>query len=165
MNSTMKLTLLVLSLLPLAVLAQDCKLIKEKDPYTRETKVSTGFMELQGGTVTVDADSREIDFFFSIPGKCFNDASTVFIYFDGAKNKTTYRNAGSVNCDGNFHFKFKNGQATNTVLQKLSTQKVAHFIFVGSDKKEITIDLIPEQQESFMKAVNCLVTDAKTLIK
>lgn len=161
----MKFTLLFLSLFPLTVLAQDCKLIKEKDPYTRETKTSTGFLELQGARVTVDADSREIDFFFSLPGKCFNDASTVFIYFEGAKNKTTYRNAGSVNCDGNFHFKFKNSQATNTVLNKLATLPVAHFIFIGNDKKEVPIDLIPEQQQTFMKAVNCLVEDSKTLIK
>lgn len=161
----MKSAVLLFCFLPLFGLAQDCKLIKEKDPYTREMKTSTGFITLQGASVTVDADSKEIDFFFSIPGKCFNDASTVFIYLEGAKNKTTYRNAGSMNCDGYFHFKFKNSQATNTVLDKLSKQGVAHFIFTGTDKKEIAIDLLPAQQKIFMDAVSCLVTDAKTLIK
>ena len=160
----MKSLILLLCLSPLVSLAQDCKLIKEKDPYTREWKYSTGFITLQGATVTVDADNKEIDFFFSIPGKCFNDASTVFIYFEGAKNKTTYRNAGSMNCDGYFHFKYKNGQATNTILDKLTKQAVAHFIFIGSDKKELVIDLVPEQQKTFMNAVNCLVTDSKTLL-
>ena len=161
----MKLILSLVCLLPVIAFSQDCKLIKEKDPYTREMKSSSGFIALQGATVTIDADSKELDFFFSIPEKCFNDASTVFIFFEGAKNKTTYRNAGSMNCDGYFHFRYKNSLATNTILQKLATQSVAHFIFMGTDKKEITIALLPDQQKAFMNAVNCVVNDSKTLIK
>lgn len=161
----MKALFLLIVLAPLATFSQDCKLIHDKDPYTREMKSSTGFISLQGASVTVDADSKELDFFFTIAGKCFNDASTVFIYFEGAKSKTTYRNAGSMNCDGYFHFRYKNAQAPNAILKKLMELPVAQFVFMGSDKKEIVVTLQPDQQKQFMQAVNCLVNDAKTLIK
>lgn len=159
-----KLFLLPFLFTGIASMAQDCKLIRETDPYTRETKLSSGFLTLQGATVTIDADNKEIDFFFSIPGKCFNDASTVFIYFEGSKAKTTYRNAGSMNCDGYFHFKYRNSQATNSALQKLSTQKVAHFIFIGNDKKEVTVDLLEDQQKLLMDAANCITNESKKLL-
>lgn len=152
-------------LFPLFLSAQDCKISRETDPYTRETKLSSGFITLQGATVTIDADSKEIDFFFAIPDKCFSDESTVFIFFEGSKIKTTYRNAGSMNCDGYFHFKFRNGTATPTVVQKLGSQPVAQFVFTGNDKKQVAITLLPEQQKIFMTAASCISTEAKTLIK
>jgi hypothetical protein len=161
----MKLLLLGGCLFPLFLLAQDCKILRETDPYTKETKLSSGFISLPGITVTVDADSKEIDFFFVVPDKCFNDASTVFIFFEGSKVKTTYRNAGSMNCDGYFHFKFRNSTATTGVLQKLGTQHVVQLVFTGNDKKQVTVNLLPEQQKIFMAAANCIVTEAKKLIK
>lgn len=143
----------------------DCKLSKETDPYTKETKLSSGFITLQGASLTIDADSKEIDFFFTVPDKCFSDASTVYIYFDGSKIKTTYRNNGSMNCDGFFHFKFRNGVTTPTVLKKLATQKAAHFIFTGNDKKETMVDLLPDQQKVLMDLTACMIEESKTLIK
>jgi hypothetical protein len=161
----MKLILPLACVFPVFLHAQDCKIARETDPYTRETKLSSGFISLQGGSVTIDADSKEIDFFFILPGKCFNDASTVYIFFEGNKTRTTYRNAGSMNCDGYFHFTFRNGKATPTIVQKLSAQKITHFIFTGNDKKEITVTLLQDQQKVFMEATACLATEAKTLIK
>jgi hypothetical protein len=152
-------------LFPFFLSAQDCKLSRETDPYTKETKLSTGFISLPGAKVTIDADSKEIDFFFIVPDKCFNDASTVFILYEGNRVKLTYRSAGSMNCDGYFHFKFRNNTVTPTVVQKFSTQKIAQFIFTGNDKKAVTINLSPEQQKIFMEAVGCLAAEAKTLIK
>src|SRR5262245_55670248 len=113
----MKVIIAVFLLLPLFIVAQDstgavCKLIRDTDPYTKEVKLSSGFMSLQGATLTIDADSKEIDFFFVIDGKCYEDESTVFIFFEGSKAKTTYRNTGSMNCDGYFHFIFRNGLST-----------------------------------------------------
>src|SRR5690349_22014929 len=104
----MKYLLLLSMILPFSIQAQDCKLVRETDPYTKETKLSSGFVTLQGGSLTIDADSKELDFFFVVPDKCFTDAATVLIYFEGSKNKTTYRNTGSMNCDGYFHFIFRN---------------------------------------------------------
>lgn len=161
----MKPIFLSLFLFPLFAVAQDCKLIRETDPYTKETKISSGFITLQGASVTIDADSKEIDFFFALNDKCFNDASTVYIYFEGSKAKITYRNAGGMNCDGYFHFKYRNATGVNSVLQKLSTQPVAHFIFIGNDKKETTVDLLPDQQKMLMQATSCVVNEGKTLIK
>jgi hypothetical protein len=168
----MKYFTLIIFLLPLFLEAQDsthapCKLIKETDPYTKETKLSSGFISLQAGaSLTLDADGKEIDFFFTIPDECFTDASTVFIFFEGSKVKTTYRNSGSMNCEGNFHFIFRNGPVTPTVLQKLGTQKVASFVFTGDDKKKpTTISLLPDQQKIFMEIAACMATEAKTLIK
>jgi hypothetical protein len=145
--------------------AQECKILRETDPYTKETKISSGFINLQGGVLSIDADIKEIDFFFEVTGKCFNDASTIFIFLEGSKIKTTYRNTGSVNCDGYFHFKFKNGTTTPTVLQKMATQKTVQFIFTGSDKKETIVSLLPEDQKIVMEATACIVAEAKTLIK
>jgi hypothetical protein len=147
-------------------LGQDeCKLVKEADPYTKEIKLSSGFISLQGGTVTIDADNKEIDFFFVINDKCFDNLSTVFIYFDGSKIRTTYSNAGNMNCTGYFHFKYRNSATTQTVMKKMATQKTAQFVFKGTDKKETIISLLPEQQEIFMKAVACMAAEAPKLIK
>ena len=167
----------LLCLLPLFLSAQqqtratgqpsvaNCKLVKETDPYTRETKLSSGFITLQGASLTIDADNKEIDFFFAISDKCFNDASTVFIYFEGSKTKTTYRNSGSINCEGYFHFVFKNGITTPTVLKKLASQKTANFIFTGSDNKTTTVSLLPDQQKILMDITACMIEESRTLIK
>ncbi len=168
----MKYITLIVALLPLLLQAQEpadpvCKLIKETDPYTKETRLSSGFISLQtGASLTIDADSKEIDFFFTVPDECFTDASTVFIFFEGSKVKTTYRNSGSMNCEGYFHFIFRNGPVTPTVLQKLATQKVASFVFTGDDKKKpTTVSLLPDQQKIFMEIAACMATESKTLIK
>lgn len=155
---------------PFLLLAQnqapaDCKLAKDTDPYTKETRLSSGFITLQGASLTIDADSKEIDFFFAVPDKCFADASTVFIFFEGSKIKTTYRNSGSMNCDGNFHFVFRNGTTTPTVLKKLASQRVANFIFTGTDGKATAISLLPDQQELLMKMTACIVDESQALIK
>lgn len=167
----MKRIIFFLFSLPIFAFAQDtipanCKLIKETDPYTKETRISSGFLSLQAGaSLTIDASSTEIDFFFVIPEKCYEDESTIFIYFEGSKVKTTYRNTGSMNCDGYFHFIFRNGLATPTVLQKLATQKVSSFVFTGNDKKAVTVSLLPDQQKMLMEVTACIVAESKALIK
>lgn len=166
----MKYIVIIAFLLPLFIAAQDsatvaCKLIKETDPYTKEIKLSSGFISLQNASLTIDADNKEIDFFFTVPDACFTDASTVFIFFEGSKTKTTYRNTGSMNCDGYFHFIFRNGLATPSVLQKLATQKTANFIFTGNDKKPVIISLLPEQQKMLMQSTACIIAESKALIK
>ncbi|MET0635402.1 MAG: hypothetical protein ABWZ25_05215 [Chitinophagaceae bacterium] len=150
---------------PAAAISQDCKLLRDTDPYTRETRISTGFLTLQGATVNIEADPKELDFFFSLPDKCFEDESTVFIYFEGSKARTSYRNAGSMNCDGYFHFKYRNNTTTNTVLNKLATMKVSQLIFTDRNKKEIIVALLPDQQAALMQSTACIVKESKTLIK
>ncbi|MEO8403171.1 MAG: hypothetical protein ABI480_01195 [Chitinophagaceae bacterium] len=163
----MKIVLLAGLLFPLFLSAQDCKLIKEKDPYTKELKISTGFITLQAGaSVSIDANSKEIDLYFTLPGKCLDDASSVFIFYEGSKTKATFRNAGSMNCDGDFHYILRNSATvTPTLLNKLSTVNVTQFVFTGTDKKAITISLLPDQQKILLASAACIATEAKTLVK
>ncbi|PZR26211.1 MAG: hypothetical protein DI535_15340 [Citrobacter freundii] len=163
----MKLILSMLLMLPVLTRAQapaqECKLLNEKDPYTKETKLSSGALTLQGAILTIDADKKEIDFFFELKGKCFNDMSTAVIHYETTKVKTTWRNAGSMNCDGYFHFKFRNGTTTPAVLSKLETQKVSQFVFKGSDDKEVIVTLTPAQQQALQDVVGCVNREAKGL--
>jgi hypothetical protein len=161
----MKIILLASLLLPLFVSAQDCKLLRDVDPYTKEVKLSSGFITLQGGSMSIDADSKEVDLFFIVPGKCLDGASTVFIYYEGSKTKATLRNGGSMNCDGDFHYTFRNSTVTPTVMQKLSTLHVTQFVFTGTDNKAVTISLLPDQQKVLMESAACMATEAKTLVK
>lgn len=169
----MKKLLAAFLLLPYLSLAQDtaaskCKLIKETDPYTKEIKLSTGFIFFDGGSVTIDADSREIIVLFSIegPDRCFDNNTNADLYFEGIKSKTMGRNAGTMNCEGLFQLVFKNSHSTpTTVLQRLLTKKTTQIIFNSNTKKPITVTIGPKEQEALMVLANCLVTEAKTLIK
>ncbi len=163
----MKTIAIIFAIIPFLAGAQDCKVKRLTDPYTKETKVSTGFIALQGASVTMDADSKEIDFFLTLSGsdKCFDNNSTVAVFLEGTKAKLNFRNSGSMNCDGYFHINFRNGTTTNSMLQKLTTQKVTSLSFSGGNKKITAITFSPEQQTSFMTWAACLVTEAKTLVK
>lgn len=164
----MKFIIIITFLFSTAAVAQDCKLKKETDPFTKETKLSTGFILAGGGSsLTIDADSKEIDIFFSIEGKnkCFDNNSTAVIFFEGSKVKTTLRNGGTMNCEGLFHFIFKNSATTNSQLKKLITQKIVQIIFTGNDKKETVMTILPAAQQNLLTLSSCLVNEAKSLIK
>ena len=158
--------------LPFFSMAQDpiaigCKLNSEKDPFTKEIKISTGFIPLDGGLVTIDATKAEIDFLFSIEGadRCFDNNSTAFVFFEGTKLKLTSRNGGSMNCEGLFHFVFRNTASLPSMLTKMTTQKINHITFTGNNKKISTINLSPADQQLFMTLAACLVNESKELIK
>jgi len=153
---------------PLYIFAQDCKLVREKDPFTKEIKLSTGFIMLSGGSVTVDADSKEIDVLFSVEGadKCYDNNSSADIFFEGIKSKSSARNNGTMNCEGLFHFIFRNSNSTpTTLLQRICTKKITHIIFTGNNKKQTIVSVGEKEQEVLMKFANCLVSEAKTLVK
>ena len=163
----MKYAFFLILLLPLFAAAQDCKPVRVTDPYTKETSISSGFIELDNGSLTIDADSREIDLFFSLEGteKCFDNTSMAAVFFEGTKLKLSSRNTGTMNCKGYFHFTFRNTASVTGLLQKISTQKMTHIIFTGNNKAETTVTLTPEQQEVIMKLADCILKEAKTLIK
>ena len=154
-------------LFPVFTVAQDCKLSKETDPFTKETKLSTGFMFFSGASLTIDADSKEVDLLFSIEGanRCFYNNSTAVVHFEGSKVKMNLRNAGTMNCEGLFHFIYKNAVNTTTQLQKLTGQKVSQIVFTDNNKKNITVTLTGKDQELLISLGTCLVTEAKTLIR
>jgi hypothetical protein len=169
----MKKILFAILLLPFCAMAQDtaanqCRLIKETDPYTKEIKLSTGFVFLDGGSVTIDADSKEIIVLFSLDGpeKCFDNNGTADVFFEGIKSKTMSRNAGTMNCEGLFQFVFKNTHNTpTTLLQRICTKKITHILFTGNGKKPVTVNVGPKEQEALMALANCLVTEGRTLIR
>ncbi|MEO7925001.1 MAG: hypothetical protein ABIR30_15070 [Chitinophagaceae bacterium] len=169
----MKQLFAIVVLLPFFAFGQDsanktpCKLIRETDPYTKETKLSTGFIFFDGGSVTFDADSREIDVLFSIEGadKCYDNNSMAAVFFEGTKTKLSSRNGGTMNCEGLFHFLYKNTVSTSTILQKMTSQKITHIIFTGNNKKETRVEIGPNEQQAIIAQANCLVNEAKMLIK
>ncbi len=158
---------LILSFIPIIGCSQDCKVNKETDPFTKETKLSTGFLPLREASVTIDADAKEIDVFFSLQGTdiCFDNNGTVAIYFEGTKQKQTYRNGGTMNCEGLFHIIFRNTATPQTGIQKLTTIKVTSLLFTGNNKKETKVELNAEQQLLFMQIAGCLLTEAKAIVK
>ena len=106
--------------------AQDCKLKKTKDQFSQEPKLSTGFVPFSNALLSIEADSKEIDFLFSVRDKseekCFDDLSTISFVFEG-KQKSNFRNTGTMNCEGLFHVTFKNLPTTPGALQRLVTKK------------------------------------------
>jgi hypothetical protein len=163
----MKYSLIAFILFPALLQAQDCKLKRTTDTYTKEIQLSTGFIPFDGASLSINADSKEIDFFFSMDGKekCFSDASSAVVIYEGKKPKATFRNNGPVNCDGIFHIVFKNGAAVPALLQRLITQKITSIQFTGNNKSQITVTLTEEQQQTLMTKADCLMKEAKTLIK
>ena len=168
----MKYLLACLLFIPICSVAQDttavtCKLTRETDPFTKQTKISTGFMQMDGASVTMDATKPEIDLLFSVEGadRCYDNNSTAFIFFEGTKAKLTIRNGGSMNCEGLFHFIFKNSPNPVSTLTKLSKMKIDHIVFTGNNKKEAKIELTEVEQQSFMTLAVCLLAEAKTLLQ
>lgn len=157
--------------LPIAVSAQDtCGLKKSKDPFTHVEKLSTGFKTFEGGglpvLISVDATPSEIDFFFWVKadGKCFDSESTAEVVFEGGKQKTTFRNTGSMNCDGTFHFVFKNLPTNPSWLNRLVTKKVSSVKLIGA-KTEVIVAFNEEQKAQFQRMALCASNEGKTLLK
>lgn len=162
----MKYQFCLLLLLPFFAFAQDCKLKHRKDPYTKEIKVSTGFIQLGGTQVSIEASKSDVDFMFSFGGgKCFDDACTAALFYEGSKLKTNFKNNGTMNCDGLFHFTFRNTNPSPSALQNLATKKITSIRFKDNTKKEIVVTLNPEQQQLFMNQTACILEEAKKLLQ
>lgn len=164
---SMRLIAVIFFLLSTRASSQDCNVKKTTDPYTKEVKLSTGFIQLDGVSLSIDADNKEVDFFFSMDGKekCFSDASTVVVFYEGTKLKANFKNGGPMNCEGFFHIIFKNIAATPALLQRLISQKITSIVFTGNNKVQTKITLTAEEQQALMSRADCLVKQAKTLLK
>lgn len=157
-------------LMPVFAFAQDCKLKKTEDPFTHETKLSTGFQNFSGNGLTVnisaDAIPKEIDFFVWVKGegRCFDPESTAEVVFDGERAKRIFRNSGSMNCDGTFHFTFKNTPTTQSLLNRFLTKKVTSIKLTGTHGKEMIMTLTEDQKTMLQEMAKCIATEAKTLL-
>jgi hypothetical protein len=148
------------------VFAQECKLLREQDLYTKQIRISTGFIDLNGASVTVDADKKEIDFLFSFKtNRCFDDQCTATVFFAGTKFKLLLRNAGTMNCEGLYHFIFRNGTTVNYQLKKMASLPVSQLVFTDRDQKQIPVLLDDKTQQLFMKAVQCVSEEAIKLLQ
>lgn len=163
--SVRSMSLLAGLLLTLAGGAQDCKIIRETDAYTKEIKLSTGFMFIEGGSLTIDADKREIVVLFSVEGpeRCFDNNCSVNLSFEGLKGKNMMRNGGTMNCEGLFQLVFRNSPSATTVLQRLMTKKLETLVFTTTGKKELTLTVDPAQREFIRRMTECLVLEARAL--
>lgn len=165
----MKQLFLLCFFLPLFAAAQDCTVTREKDQFTQEPKITTGFIAfktLKRFSLSLDATKKEIDFFFNltgVPDQCFDDQSTAVFTYEGGRLKSTFKNTGSMNCQGLFHTSFKNMAATPSMLQRLATKKILSIKMIGT-RGEVDLVLNEQQQEQLMKAINCIITEAKTLL-
>jgi hypothetical protein len=162
----------LLFIFPLLLSAQDsCQLKTTTDPFTHQTKISTGFVPFTSNgvqlSISVDATSTEIDFFlwFTKDQKCFDDGSTIQIVFEGGRLKSNFRNSVSMNCEGAFHFVFKNLANTPSPLQRLVDKKILSFHITGAGKMVTDISFSDEQQQKLQKMISCLVQNSKALVK
>lgn len=166
----MKYLFLLLMAAPFWGSAQDCKLKNEIDPFSREPKLSTGFMNFSSsaGRVSLNlvADSKEVKLLFSLgEANCFDDQSTAAFVFDGSKTKSNQKNSSAMNCDGIFTIVFKNLTSTPYALQKMTLQKLTSITLTDNTKKKIEINLKDDEKQLFMEKAACLVNEAKKLIK
>ena len=161
----MKPALILLFIFPVFVHGQNCKLISSKDPYTREIKISTGLIPLNTVEFSIEATKSNIDFMFVVQGKCFDDASTAVVYYEGSRSKTNLRNSGTMNCEGLFHLSFKNTDPTTSSLENFSTRKISSIRFRDNTNKETSTMLTDPQQQMLMNLVNCVIAEAKKLLK
>ncbi len=163
----MKFLLTLLFTIPFLGNAQQCKLIKATDPYTKEKTISTGFIGMEGASLTIDATKQEIDMLFTVSGadKCFTDGSTAAIFFAGTKTKLTQRNNGAMNCEGIFRFTWRNSAVSPATLKRFANQKIEKIIFTGNNKKESIVTLTPEQQQLLLDLSACMITEAPTLLQ
>jgi hypothetical protein len=159
----MKYYLALLLLSPLFSMSQDCNLRTTKDPYTREVKISTGLISLNNAQYSIQATKSEIDFMFSIEGKCFDDASVAAVYFEGTRLKSNFKNSGTTNCEGLFHFTFRNTNPIQSSLSNLGTKKITSIRFKDNTNKETGVSLTAEQQQTLLNLINCIINEAKKL--
>lgn len=159
----MKYFLLLFFFVPVLLKAQDSCLLKdEKDRFNQDPRLTTGFISLGAGNdkflLSISADKREVDYFFALDNSamCFNDYSRVIVQYD-TKQKGNFKNGGTTNCKGYFHFVFPNQPNLNANLTNLSQKKIAtiQFTDTGNNKKIIT--LRPEDQETIRRLSACVI--------
>lgn len=166
----MKFLCVLIFLAPFGLYAQECQLKSSTDPFTHEKKITTGFVPYNKGSLklslSIDATPSLIDFFFWITSesRCFDDASYAEIVFDGEKSKMRLKGTGSMNCQGAFHFSFKNSATPVSQLNKLAAKPVNYINIYGANKTETLITLTGEQKQQLMSSVNCVLNQAKQLL-
>jgi hypothetical protein len=168
----MKIFFAVLLVLPLFSVSQNCELKDEKDRYNQDPRLTTGFKEFAKGPeeflFSVSADKTEVDLFFSLSksnGICFDDYSRATVVFEGGKQRASFRNGGTTNCKGNFHFIFKNQESLPANLTNLTLKKIQSIQLIGNDQKKVELTPTVEEQELIKEMLTCVVNELENLRK
>lgn len=134
--------------------------------------MSTGFVAFGAGSdrfhLTADANKTDLEFILSLnnakEGKCFTDASTAVLTFEGGRIKSTVKNTGSMNCEGSFTLGFKNSTSTPVAVKNLVAKKLVSIRLTGNNKQVTEIALTDEEGERLKQMAGCLVAEAKSLL-
>ena len=160
--------LFFLLIIPFLSSAQECSLKNEKDIYNQDPRLTTGFKSLGAGNnkfmLSISADKKEIDYFFAIDKSaiCFDDLSRAMITFDN-KQRATYRNGGTTNCKGYFHFIFPNQEKLNANLTSLSVKRIKDIQFIFNGVEKYILTLRAEDQDEIIKETNCILIELEKL--
>lgn len=167
----MKIFLLLAFIVPAFANAQDtCKLKRTTDVYTKETRLTTGFQNFRSGTtdvqISMDATGTEIDFFIWVKndGKCFDSESSAQINFEGDRLKSNFKNTGSMNCEGAFHFNFRNLEITPSNLKRFADKRVSSIKLING-KTVTELVFTEEQKQLFQRMASCIANESKSLRK
>jgi hypothetical protein len=153
---------------PLFIIAQECELKNEKDRFNQDPRLTTGFKKLGAGSnsflLSISADKNEIDFFFALENSvtCFNDISRALITFDN-KQRATYRNGGTTNCKGYFHFIFPNQEKLNQNLIHLAEKMITTIQFTDSKNNKEILTLRTEDKEEIRQLTACVLDELEKL--
>lgn len=164
----MKHLLFLLVLAPNFIMAQDCTLKNEKDRFNQDPRLTTGFISLGGGNdkflLSISADKKEIDYFFALDNSamCFNDISRVMVTFV-SKQRGNFKNGGTTNCKGYFHFVFPNQPNLNPNLTNLSQKKIATIQFTDTDNNKKILTLTPKDQDTIVQLTTCVLAELEKL--
>lgn len=167
----MKYIFAALFLLPLGALAQHCAIKKEIDKFSQQPKVTTGLFPMSSGMdkilVSIEATATDIDYLFVLnqggEQRCYDDQSSAQLSYDSIRLKTTIRNSGSMNCEGLFHFNFRNTPTPASNLKRLAATRVAAIRFTGNDKTVTEVILTEEDKVRLMDLTNCIIKEAEAL--
>ena len=113
---------------------------------------------------TLVVPKKEVDYFFALDNStmCFNDYSRVIVIYD-TKQRGNFKNGGTTNCKGYFHFIFVNQQNLNVNLTNLSQKKIATLQFTDNNNNKKIITLRPEDQDTIIKLTNCVLAELEKL--
>jgi hypothetical protein len=169
----MKLVIPLLLLFPLFSMSQSCPIKKEIDPYSKETRLTTGFKKFGAGRnftlLSADANKTDVEFIFSInsgdEGKCFDNNSTAVLVYEGGRIKGSFKTNSSMNCEGLFSISFRNVVTTPTALKNLSLKKVISIKLTGNNKQVTEFTLTEPEQLQLMNMATCIIEESKTLIR
>jgi hypothetical protein len=86
----------------------------------------------------------------------------VIVIYD-TKQRGSFKNGGTTNCKGYFHFVFPNQPNLNANLVNLSQKKIATLQFTDNAENKKIITLRPQDQETIIRLTKCVLDQLDAL--